>query len=169
LPSCHTRLPQGKTVPPDGYGVVAGHLYHCYGATMQLGNNPHSTLRALTIYLLLRYRVISPEGMMTDDGVWVASQRNTAICCAKVRKSDGANPFRLLRHCRTSEHVFHLFNLSCSLVEFRQLCKHSSQMYLSYLAVSELSPALKRLAKTVATDSCLMVAPHLAVEAVLLE
>jgi hypothetical protein len=65
--------------------------------------------------------------------------------------------------------VYHLFDLSCSLVEFRQLCRHSSQMYLSYLAVSRLSPALKKLAREVAVDSCLMVAPHLAVEAVLLD
>ena len=82
---------------------------------MQMGNN-RSTIRALTVYIQLRYHIISPEGMMTDDGVWEASPRNTGICCSRVRPPDESNPYRLLRHCRTADHVFHIFSLSCSLL-----------------------------------------------------
>jgi hypothetical protein len=135
---------------------------------MQMGNT-RSTLRAVTNYLLIRYQLITPEGCFDVDNLWHPSARNTAICCAKVRRPDELNPYTLMRHCRSATHMYHVYDLSCSLVEFRGICRHASAMYVSCVAISEVGVVLRKLCRTVATDSCLEAAPQYAVESVMLE
>jgi len=127
-----------------------------------------STVDALEQYLLLRYRLVSPPGLW-DGKCWRPIPLETRECCLKVPEPGEQQPWPAMRHCRSSEHVYHLHQLSCSLPEFKLLCREAIAKWWAYAAVSnEVAQQLRRLSRKVAMDTCLENAPAYAVESVLL-
>ncbi len=126
-----------------------------------------STIEAVALYVQLRFGLVNPDGHWNGQ-CWRAIPENIRSCCEKVRVPSKQQPWPEMRHCRSVQHVYHLFDLSCSLDEFRQVCRKAGQLYLLQAAVSEYGPTLRRLTRTAATAACLELAPHFAVESVLM-
>jgi hypothetical protein len=81
-----------------------------------------STVAAATHYLWLKFYLTSPTGHWNGK-FWAADPASLRPCCARVVPASETAPWPEMRHCRSLTHVYHLHELSCSLDEFRKLCR----------------------------------------------
>jgi hypothetical protein len=140
---------------------------------MEMRSDPHktkcmknrrSTIEAVAAYIALSNRVANPEGSFDKQKRWYPDAR--CSCCATIRSPSKSWPYSLLVHCRTSEHIYNSYSLSCTLDEFKKLCRAGNK---SYRSAGPPSPGttVANLLNLVATDVTLGLFPHYAVEAVL--
>lgn len=54
-------------------------------------------------------RTSHPEGTFNKKGKWVPSAAERRACCMGIRSH---SKYTLMFHCRTPEHVAHLFNVA---------------------------------------------------------
>ena len=66
----------------------------------QIGN-------AALLYLLRQLRVVDPSGHFDDAGRWYADDDEQLPCCKKHQPSR-KDPYRMIKHCRTLEHITRL-------------------------------------------------------------
>lgn len=76
--------------------------------------------RAAHTFVARRDRREHPDG--SEEGTarrWYPSDREFCECCKSIRNPSRAWPWSLMIHCRTAEHVAHLFDVDASDVRRR--------------------------------------------------
>lgn len=66
---------------------------------------------AVRTYLNRRDRLSHPVGKFDKAGRWYPSEEETCECCKYIRTPSRAWPYSYMTHCRTIEHVAHLYNV----------------------------------------------------------
>jgi hypothetical protein len=66
---------------------------------------------AVQVYLDRQARITHPAGKFDKAGRWYPIGDERCECCNYIRTPSRAWPFSLMMHCRTMEHVAHLYDV----------------------------------------------------------
>ena len=67
--------------------------------------------QAIYCYLKRQARRIHPHGDFDNSGRWYPSDHERQPCCDSIRKPSRAYQHSLNRHCRTMNHIAHLYDV----------------------------------------------------------
>ncbi len=62
-------------------------------------------------YIKRQDRTAHPAGKFDNVGRWYPSDGEKCNCCKSVRSPSRAWPYSYMVHCRTAEHVAHIYNV----------------------------------------------------------
>jgi len=110
--------------------------------------NTNSTIEAVAEFVGLSNRATHPDGDFDKAGRWYPHHK--CACCSHIRAPSRAYPYSLLVHCRTAEHVYRSFNLSCTLEQFRRACRAANKQFR--LSRCKASNTAQLLAAAVVAD-----------------
>lgn len=65
-------------------------------------------------YILLRDRILNPQGYFDNGGRWYPDTEEQASCCSSVRSPSRTFPYSYLNHCRTMKHIAEKNNIEVS-------------------------------------------------------
>ena len=81
--------------------------------------------RAIETFLARKARKVHPEGSFDVAGRWEPSESEWRPCCRDIRRPSKRFPYSLNRHCRSAEHIAHLFEVDPS--ELRAAIRKASK------------------------------------------
>jgi len=67
--------------------------------------------KAVACYRKRQNRKEHPDGEFDRSGRWYPSEKEKCQCCHNVRSPTARWPYSLMRHCRSIEHIAHLFGV----------------------------------------------------------
>lgn len=68
-------------------------------------------INAYNEYIKRQSRKSHPIGKFDNGNRWYPSEQEKCPCCANVRTPSRAWPYSYMTHCRTAEHVAHLYGV----------------------------------------------------------
>ena len=71
-------------------------------------------LQAAQEYEARKSRAAHPDGHTDNGGRWYPSASERQSCCGRVRGPSRAYPWSYMTHCRSAEHVAHLYGVDAS-------------------------------------------------------
>lgn len=81
---------------------------------------------AVQAYLNRQARTTHPAGKFDKGGRWYPSEDEYCDCCRSIRTPSRAWPYSLMVHCRTMEHIAHLYNVD--LRELRRAVRQARKV-----------------------------------------
>lgn len=66
---------------------------------------------AVEEYIARQERRQHPAGKFDKAGRWYPSETEVQDCCRAIRSPSRAYPYSYMTHCRTAEHVAHLYEV----------------------------------------------------------
>jgi len=69
-------------------------------------------IEAAKEYVARRDRIIHPDGSFDKAGRWYPTDEETQECCEGIRSPSRAYPYSYMVHCRTIQHVAHLYGVT---------------------------------------------------------
>ena len=87
------------------------------------GSLEERVLEAAMEVLRRRERQTRPRGTFDQGGRWWPDAEEQRACCAHIRRPSKGYPYSLLTHCRTAEHVAHLYGVEDHVPAVRRAMK----------------------------------------------
>lgn len=100
-------------------------------------------LNAVKEFLAREARSRNPDGFFDRGGRFFPSDKEACACCVGIRQPSKAYPFSLMNHCRSAEHIAHLFDIDAKI--FRKAIK----LYRKGESLEDLLPGFGMQIKSV--------------------
>lgn len=93
---------------------------------MKTTNNLDTITAAAHEFVARKNRQSHPEGTFDKQGRFYPSDREFQACCSSIRTPSRAYPYSYMTHCRTADHVAHLFGVDAR--DVRKMARQIERM-----------------------------------------
>lgn len=92
----------------------------------QVGNPQIDNLAAAVACFHARQtRQQHPDGKFDGAGRWYPSASEEQECCSRIRSPSRAYPYSYMVHCRTADHIAHIYGVSAT--DIRRAARQARQ------------------------------------------